>query len=87
MGLRQDSRVDLCWKLRWESGMQTSITDGCCSAEMQLELATWNVDIGSNVETIGDALDSALSNLLFWITVENLSPCTYSKRRGDPCRV
>ena len=51
--------MDLCWKLGWESGMQTSITDGCCSAEMRLELATWNVDIGSNVETIGDALDSA----------------------------
>ena len=79
--------MDLCWKLGWESSIQTSITDGYCSAEMRLELATWNVDIGSNVETIGDALDSALSNLLFWITVENLSPCTYSKRRGDPCRV
>ena len=52
MGLRQDSSVDLCWKLRWESGMQSSITDGCCFAEMRLELATWNVDIESNVETI-----------------------------------
>ena len=39
--------------------MLTSITYGCCSAEMRLELATWNVDIGSNVETVGDALGSA----------------------------